>query len=172
LIVELHDYDILFQITSEKTMRTIELKLVLPDDKDLQCLISSLDKELLTLYPAEGIFGVDFLDPKVSEMTFCVAIVNGTPAGCGALKPLDGNVAELKRFFVVKPFRGKGIASAVLDYIEGVAKDRGIVVIRLETGPRQPEAIGLYRKFGYNEIEPYGQYIGCQYSYCMEKDLV
>lgn len=152
-------------------MRTIEIKIVPPDDKDLRSLIFRLDEEMLTLYPAEGIFGVDFSDPKVNDMTFCVAIVNGTPAGCGALKPLGGNAAELKRFFVEKPFRGKGIATAVLDFIEGRARELGIGVIRLETGPRQPEAIGLYRKFGYREIQPYGEYAGCEYSYCMEKSV-
>jgi putative acetyltransferase len=80
-------------------------------------------------------------------------------------------VAELKRFFVEQSFRCKGIASMLLDSIECVAKERGIGVIRLETGPRQPAAIGLYRKFGYSEIESYGEYAGCEHSYCMEKKL-
>lgn len=152
-------------------MRTIDIRVVPPDDKDLHTLIEDLDQYMLTLYPAEGIFGVDFTDPKVRDMTFCVAYVNGTAAGCGALKPLGGGVAEIKRFFVDRSFRGRGIASLILDFIEGKAREAGIAVMRLETGPKQPEAIGLYRKYGYREIEPYGEYAGCEHSFCMEKTL-
>jgi putative acetyltransferase len=152
-------------------MRTLDLKVVPPDNEDLHMLIHKLDEGMLKLYPAEGIFGVDFSDPEVLAMTFCVAYVNGTPAGCGALKPLGAGAAELKRFFVEQSFRGRGIASLILDFIEEKAREAGIVCMKLETGPSQPEAIGLYRKFGYREIEPYGQYVGCPYSYCMEKKL-
>lgn len=153
-------------------MRTIEIKTVPPTDTDLHTLINCLDRELLTLYPAEGIFGVDFSDPMVREMTFCVAYACGTPAGCGAFKPLGEGVAELKRFYVESPFRNKGIASLILDYIESAAKSAGIRVMRLETGPKQPAAIRLYRKFGYRRIENYGPYAGCEHSLCMEKPLV
>lgn len=152
-------------------MRTIELKVVPPEDRDLHILIEKLDEELLTLYPAEGIYGLDFSDPKVNEMTFCMAYVNGTPSGCGAYRPLTGEVAELKRFFVEKPFRSRGIASLLLNFVEGKAREAGMSVIRLETGPKQPEAIGLYSKFGYKQIALYGEYTDCEYSYCMEKKL-
>jgi putative acetyltransferase len=152
-------------------MRTIEIKTVPPDDRDLHDLIGRLDRELLALYPAEGVFGVDFASPEVAKMTFCVAYANGTPAGCGAMKPLGGGAAELKRFFVERSFRGKGIASLILEHIEAAARRSGVAVMRLETGPKQPAAIALYRKFGYREIERYGEYAGCAHSYCMEKPL-
>jgi putative acetyltransferase len=152
-------------------MRALEIKPVPPEDRDLHALIENLDKELLQRYPAQGIFGVDFSNPKVREMTFCVAYLNGVAAGCGGLRPLDKNIAELKRFYVLREFRGRGVASVILDFLEGQAKAQGISVIKLETGPKQPEAIGLYRKFGYREIEAYGEYIGCEHSYCMEKTM-
>ena len=41
----------------------------------------------------------------------------------------------------------------------------------LETGKRQPDAIALYKKNGYNLIENYGQYIGMENSVCFEKLL-
>jgi putative acetyltransferase len=153
-------------------MRSLEIRQVPPDDRDLHMLIENLDEEMLKLYPAEGIFGVDFSDPKVKEMTFCVAYVGGNPAGCGGLRPLDGNTAELKRFFVERNFRGRGVASMILNFIEGKAGEQGFTTIKLETGPKQPEAIGLYRQFGYREIEAYGEYVGCEHSYCMEKNLL
>lgn len=70
-------------------MGALEIKQIPPENRDLHALIESLDKDLLRLYPAQGIFGVDFSDPKVKEMTFCVAYLNGAPAGCGGLRPLD-----------------------------------------------------------------------------------
>lgn len=152
-------------------MRTIELRIVDPENRDLHTLIKKLDAGMLKLYPADGIFGVDFSDPKVRDMTFCVAYVLGTASGCGALKPLGGGVGELKRFYVEDSFRGRGIASLILEFIESKAREAGIAVMRLETGPKQPEAIALYRKFGYREIEAYGEYVGCEHSYCMEKKL-
>lgn len=152
-------------------MRSIDIRIVPPDDCDLHMLIGKLDRELLTLYPAEGIFGVDFSDPKALEMTFCVAYMNGTPAGCGALRPLGEELGELKRFYVEETFRGKGIASVLLETVENIARQAGIAAIRLETGPMQPAAIGLYLKFGYREIKPYGEYVGCEHSYCMEKQI-
>lgn len=152
-------------------MRTIDLRVVPPHDADLQALVRSLDGELGLLYPAEGIFGVDFSDPAVRDMTFCMAYVGATPAGCGALRPLGGGVAELKRFFVERPFRNRGIASLILRFIEEKAAEAGVHTVRLETGPRQPEAIGLYRKFGYKEIPLFGEYVNSEHSCCMEKKL-
>jgi putative acetyltransferase len=148
-----------------------DIKIVQPNDLALHELIEDLDAELLRLYPAEGIFGVDFTSLKVREMTFCVAYVNKYAVGCGGLRPLEKDTAELKRFYVKKNFRGRGVASAILKFLEAQAEAAGIAVIKLETGPKQPEAIGLYQKFGYEKTEAYGEYIGSEYSYCMGKVL-
>lgn len=43
--------------------------------------------------------------------------------------------------------------------------------IRLETGIHQPEAIGLYRSYGFQEIEPFGAYKADPLSLFMEKEL-
>jgi putative acetyltransferase len=158
------------QAGSEHVHR-LEIQEVPPDHPDLQQLIRQLDAELLTLYPAEGIFGVDFSHPSVAAMTFCVAYSDGVAAGCGALRPLAQGSAELKRFYVDPVLRGRGIATRLLGYLESKARQAGVASLRLETGPKQPAAIALYRKCGYTEIEAYGEYVGCPHSYCMEKSL-
>ncbi len=149
-------------------VKIIEVK---PLHADLMALITRLDDEMLEKYPQDGIFGVDFSDPKVSRMLFVVAYLGDAPVGCGGIRPLDDETVELKRFFVDKTFRNKGIASKVLTYLETKAREKGCTVIKLETGPEQPEAIGLYKKFGYIEIPAYGEYVGCEYSVCFEKKL-
>jgi GNAT superfamily N-acetyltransferase len=85
---------------------------------------------------------------------------DGTALGCGALRALDSDAAELKRMYVVPDARGRGVATALLAALEGVARDRGWATLRLETGPRQPEAIALYTRAGYRPIEAFGAYVG------------
>jgi GNAT superfamily N-acetyltransferase len=69
-------------------------------------------------------------------------------------------MAELKRMYVVPDARGRGVATALLSALEGAARDRGWTTLRLETGPRQPEAIALYTRAGYRPIEAFGAYTG------------
>lgn len=142
-------------------------------NQELHSLIKRLDTELLDRYPKQHIYGVDFDDMKVKEMTFVVAYLESIPVGCGGIRPLSDGSVELKRFYVDSDIRGRGIASRILAYLEKKAKDRGFSTIKLETGPKQPEAINLYRKFGYYEIPLFGEYVAdsCEYSVCMEKQL-
>ncbi len=64
------------------------------------------------------------------------------------------------------------IASRLMDRAGGDRqRRRGFVAVRLETGIYQPEAIGLYRKYGYVEIEPFGSYLPDPLSLFMEKRL-
>jgi putative acetyltransferase len=150
----------------------IELRTVGPDNWDLHQLIAKLDEELLERYPKQGIFGLDFNDPKVKEVTFVIAYLRETPVGCGAIRPLDSDCAELKRFYVDPGYRNQGIASRILIFLEHTAQAFGYHRIRLETGPKQPEAIRLYEKNGYYPIELFGEYIGCEHSLCFEKMLI
>lgn len=156
---------------NKNCMEDIVLKEVNSKNNDLHQLIFKLDNELKESYPEEGIFGIDFNDPKVNEVVFVVAYINDYPVGCGGIRPLDSKCVELKRFFVDCNYRKKGIASKILSFLECKAKYKGYSSIKLETGPFQPEAIGLYRKFGYVDIELYGEYVNSKYSLCFEKIL-
>lgn len=138
---------------------------------DLHELIRRLDRDLLDRYPAEHIFGIDFTDPAVKNVHFAVAYLGGEPVGCGAIRPLTGRAAELKRFFVDPAFRRRGIASSLLAHLERHAAREGFAAIRLETGARQPESIALYEKFGYRQIPCFGEYADCEASVCYEKKL-
>lgn len=152
-------------------MVQVLIKEVAPNDINLQDLITKLDTEMKQRYPEEGIFGLDFDDPKVNEATFIVAYIDNQPVGCGGIRPLDSNSVELKRFFVDSNYRNNGIASKLLLHLEDKARGNGYRTIKLETGPFQPESIGLYKKFGYVEIELYCEYIGSEYSLCFEKKI-
>lgn len=148
-----------------------EIVIVGKRDRDLHELIGRLDEELLERYPADEIFGLDFDSPKADETTFAVAYLGSRPVACGAFRPLEEPYAEIKRFFVERDSRKLGIASRMLAYLERKAAEAGHAVMRLETGEAQPEAVGLYSKFGYEVIPAYGEYAGCESSLCMEKKL-
>ncbi|WP_342773017.1 GNAT family N-acetyltransferase [Paenibacillus zeisoli] len=115
---------------------------------------------------------MDFNDPAARSITFVLALWNDEPVGCGATRPLDQQVTELKRFYVKEEYRGCGIASSMLEKLEQSAREDGYRTVRLQTGINQPEAIALYEKYGYERIRTYGEYTQTEVSVCYEKLLV
>jgi GNAT superfamily N-acetyltransferase len=81
---------------------------------------------------------------------------DGTPIGCGALRPLGDGEAELTRMYVVPAARGRGVSKLLLAGLEVEALSRGWTTLRLETGPRQAEAVGLYTRAGYEPAAAFG----------------
>ncbi|XVV11994.1 GNAT family N-acetyltransferase [Actinoplanes sp. CA-131856] len=103
---------------------------------------------------------------------FLVALDDeGHALGCGALRRLDDDSAEVKRMYVVPGSRGNGTATALLRALEDAARERGWTTLRLETGPAQPDAIRFYEREGYREIPLFGPYIGSGLSVCYERTL-
>jgi putative acetyltransferase len=95
----------------------------------------------------------------------------GVAVGCGALRRLDGSSAEIKRMYVPPAHRGRGISRLVLGFLEECALAQGWTTLRLETGDRQPEAVGLYAGAGYRRIPNFGAYAGAVHSLCFERRL-
>jgi GNAT superfamily N-acetyltransferase len=91
----------------------------------------------------------DFAQP---HGTFLVGYDDGQPVCGGGLKRLDEQAAEIKRMYVAPAARRRGVARALLDALEDAARARGYSVVRLDTGPRQPHAMELYRSAGYVDI--------------------
>lgn len=84
-----------------------------------------------------------------------IAHLREQPVGCGALKFHAGAPAELKRMWVAPAVRGLGVGRRLLHELEQQAKATGAHVIRLETNRALSEAIELYRRNGYHEVEPF-----------------
>jgi len=100
-----------------------------------------------------------------------LAYDNSTPVGCASFKFYDNNTAEIKRVFVKKEYRGKGISKELMNLLEKRAIDKGFNTFLLETGAPLVEAMGLYNQLGYLVIENYGQYKNLKESICMQKRL-
>jgi GNAT superfamily N-acetyltransferase len=128
------------------------------DDVDVQRLATDQQAELRARYDGQGEPG---MPPSASDISLVLVARedDGTPVGCGALRVLGDGVAEVKRMYVTPSGRGRGVAKAVLAGLEEAARERGWTTLRLETGPRQPEAIGLYCRAGYRPIGAFGAYV-------------
>ncbi|MCX4162863.1 MULTISPECIES: helix-turn-helix domain-containing GNAT family N-acetyltransferase [Paraburkholderia] len=84
-----------------------------------------------------------------------VARLRGNPVGCVALKFHKKSPAELKRMWVSSSVRGLGVGRRLLDEAEKQGRKSGARVIRLETNRTLSEAINLYRRCGYVEVDPF-----------------
>jgi L-amino acid N-acyltransferase YncA/predicted GNAT family N-acyltransferase len=138
-----------------------------------RALIESLDAELSHVYPEPGATHFELEPSEVSpERGGFFAIEAGDAVvGCGAVRALDAETAELKRMFVAPEWRGLGLSKRILQELEGEAGRLGAKRIRLETGERQVAAVALYERSGYRRIAPFGQYVDSPLSVCMEKVL-
>ena len=93
------------------------------------------------------------------------------PVGCGALRELPGNEAEVKRMFAASSHRGTGVSSAILLELERFGREQGWSRLILETGDRQPDAIRFYEREDFTRIANFGYYADSQHSICFEKPL-
>jgi GNAT superfamily N-acetyltransferase len=98
-----------------------------------------------------------------------VAYLDGQPVGCGGVKGLDNETAEIRRVFLDREARGHGIGRTLLRELEEHARRIGYVRARLTTGNRQPEALALFRSAGYLEIPAFNGNVFTRH--WMEKSL-
>jgi putative acetyltransferase len=148
----------------------ITIKRTNSDDPDFKSLVSFLDDELAIADGDDHAFYSQF--NKIDNIKYVVlAYENGIPAGCGAIKEFGLRTMEVKRMFVSPDKRNKGFATRILAELEKWASELSCSNCILETGKRQPDAIGLYLKNGYKSIPNYGQYAGVENSVCFEKEI-
>jgi GNAT superfamily N-acetyltransferase len=119
----------------------------------------SADLELIDAYFDAGAFEKELaeLPGKYSKPKggLLLALYDGQPAGCVALREMDAQTCEMKRMFVYTQFHGKGVGRALANALIQEARTIGYVSMLLDTSVRQVEAQSLYQSLGFNKIEPY-----------------
>ena len=129
-----------------------------PDTVDATILIGELDDALDPFYPKESRHGFSVEQLLREAVAFFVMRHDGMPAGCGGVKLFGTAYGEIKRMYVRRQFRGLGLGKSMLHHLADYARQQGVLVLRLETGIYQSEAIGLYERCGFQRIGPFGTY--------------
>jgi GNAT superfamily N-acetyltransferase len=141
-----------------------------PVGETAQKLISELCAEMTARYGAPP-SPFSLAEAAAPRTMFVVARLRGEPIGCGALRCLDAETAEIKRMYVAPSGRRQGVARQILATLERHAQQFNYRTIRLETGIHQPEAQRLYESMGFRQIEAFGPYIGNPTSICFAKTV-
>ncbi len=84
-----------------------------------------------------------------------LALCDGKPAGCVALRPFDENRCEVKRLYVKPEFQGLKIGRALMEKLIADAHEMNYKSMILDTHPRLVNGLSLYRKLGFKKIEKY-----------------
>ena len=144
------------------------------DSPDVQALAEAQQAEMRGRYEGEADIGPTreasmFVEPD--GVFLVVRDDDGAAIGCGGVARFDETRGELKRMYVVPELRGRGLGRRILVELEAEARRLGYRSLVLETGDRQPEALGLYASAGYERIPCYPPYDSRALSLCFEKRL-
>jgi GNAT superfamily N-acetyltransferase len=136
----------------------IEIRAMGFTDPAVQKLVSEALADLAMRYGGSGddtpVAATDF---ELPNGEFLVAVADGELIGSGGWRS-HGEDAELKRMYTAPHARGRGVARRILAAVEESARRQGRKRLILETGDKQPEAIGLYTSCGYERIDNFGYY--------------
>jgi len=142
--------------------------------EDSLALIRALNAELSDMYSEPGANHFNLAPEEVTggRGAFLVVYQDGAPVGCGALRLLNAETAELKRMYVVPAARGTGLGKLLVTALETEARALGVRRLVLETGVRQAAALALYQATGFHPIPLFGEYcLSPETSVCLGKDL-
>jgi putative acetyltransferase len=143
------------------------------DGPEIAAFLSEHIQEMRSTTPLESKHALDLDALRQPGITFWSAYDGGVLVGCGAIKRLDDDHAELKSMRTAPDRKRSGVASAVLDHILFEAKRMGFTRISLETGSADffRPARGLYEKYGFAYCEPFADYVPDPNSVFMTRPL-
>lgn len=141
------------------------------DDDAVQALVSELQEEYVERYGGPDDTPVVPGEFAAPGGAFLVGRVDGEAFGCVGLRRHDDVQVEVKRMFVRRPFRGRGLSRALIAASEREAVRLGYRTVILETGTAQPEAMALYTSSGYARIPGFGHYRDSPMNRCYAKAL-
>jgi putative acetyltransferase len=123
--------------------------------------------------PPESVHALDLEGLRGPDVDFWSAWLDSELVGCGALKELDASHGELKSMRTSASHLRKGVASAILEHMLNVARERSYRRLSLETGSMGAfaPARSLYSRFGFELCGPFAGYTEDPYSVFMTREL-
>jgi putative acetyltransferase len=117
-------------------------------------------QEMRSITPPESKHALDLDGLRRPEITFWSVMDGDTLVGCGAIKRLDADHAEVKSMRTAPTRKRSGIASLLLEHLITEAKRMGFTRLSLETGSAEffLPARKLYERFGFEFCPPFADY--------------
>jgi polar amino acid transport system permease protein len=132
---------------------TYDIRAYAVTDPEVEPLVAELTEEYFTRYGGNREMSrypaAEFAPPGGALL---ILREHGESVAGGAFRRYDPETAEVKRVWTHSAHRRRGLARRVLAELEAEAKRRGYRRLYLTTGPRQPEAKGLYLATGYTPL--------------------
>jgi putative acetyltransferase len=151
------------------------LKIIVDDlsGPQIAALLTEHLDEMRATSPPESKHALDLDDLRRPEVTFWSALDGDEVIGCGAIKRLDATHAEVKSMRTARSRQGGGVASALLTHLLDEARRMGFRRVSLETGSAEffAPARRLYRRFGFADCEPFGDYRPDPHSVFLTREL-
>jgi GNAT superfamily N-acetyltransferase len=132
-----------------------DLRVVDADDPDALGLLEMYFAELRSRLAFFAAPSLADLQADGERGVTLVAYDKGRPVACGSLRLLDRDTAEVKRMYVAPEARGRGVGRRILRALEDQARSRGCSRVVLDTAAPLNEALSMYPREGYVDIERY-----------------
>ena len=149
--------------------QSISIKIVNPNNEKVLAITEELSENLYLRFGSDGKNSFQDWENENSNFVFVIAEINNEIVGCGAIRPIDQNIGEVKRMYAKYP--GKKIGQTILVFLENEAVNLGYTNLVLETRVKNESAVHFYQKQGYKVIPNYGKYIDRPEAICLEKSL-
>ncbi len=116
--------------------------------------------------PVGSVFALDTSALRAPEIQFWTAWEDNQLMGCGALKAVTKQRAEVKSMRTHQEHLRKGVAAKILEHIMTEARLSGFKILSLETGSGEvfDPALSLYRKYGFTQGEAFGGYLDSDFN--------
>ncbi|MBH46953.1 MAG: GNAT family N-acetyltransferase [Halobacteriovorax sp.] len=144
----------------------MKFKPLSPNDANFILFASFLDQAKQELYPNGAVF-----ENSKDELDIIIGLYDEeTLVGCGALYLFE-DYSEAKKVFILPKCRGLGLSKKLMLELERISALSEKFIVKLETGVKQPAAIGLYKSLGYKPIDAFPPYYSHKDHLYFEKNL-
>jgi putative acetyltransferase len=139
-----------------------DVKIIVDDltGPEIAAFLQAHVDEMIAVTPPQSKHALDLPGLQVPEVTFWSVLDGTTLVGCGALKAIDADHAEVKSMRTAPTHKRRGIATMMLQHIMTEAKRMGFSRLSLETGSFEffRPARELYERNGFEYGGPFGDY--------------
>ncbi|MEM9840384.1 MAG: GNAT family N-acetyltransferase [Pseudomonadota bacterium] len=151
----------------------VRIETASPGDPRLEALITLQKEHAAKHTPSGSGHALDVGTAKEGPVRFWLAILDDDAVGCIGLMDRSAEEGEIKTMHVKRAYRGRGVASELVEHILDEAAASGFSRLVLETGRSEGFAASrkLYTRYGFALCDRFGPYANDPFSFCMARDV-